>query len=63
MGVRNFAETPYIDAQNGQTYRSYDMDRDGFTLLAMGFHGPPPGGERKLGVQFWTCPKLSSCEP
>ncbi len=39
MGVRNFAETPYVDAQNGQTYKSYDINRDGFTLLAMGFTG------------------------
>jgi Rha family phage regulatory protein len=39
LGSRNFAETPYVDNQNGQTYRSYDMDRDGFTLLAMGFTG------------------------
>jgi Rha family phage regulatory protein len=38
-GVLNFQETPYIEAQNGQTYRSFDMDRDGFTLLAMGFAG------------------------
>lgn len=39
LGVRNFAETPYVEPQNGQTYKSYDMDRDGFALLAMGFTG------------------------
>lgn len=39
LGVRNFAETPYVEPSNGQTYRSFDMDRDGFTLLAMGFTG------------------------
>lgn len=39
LGLLNFKETPYVDASNGQTYRSYDMDRDGFTLLAMGFTG------------------------
>lgn len=38
-GVLNFEPTPYIHPQNGQTYRSFDMDRDGFTLLAMGFTG------------------------
>jgi phage regulator Rha-like protein len=37
--VRNFAETPYIHPQNGQTYRLFAMPRDGFTLLAMGFTG------------------------
>lgn len=39
LGVRNFAQTPYVEPSTGQTYRSYDMDRDGFTLLAMGFTG------------------------
>lgn len=39
LGLLNFAETPYVDAQNGQTYQSFDMDRRGFTLLAMGFTG------------------------
>lgn len=39
-GVLNFEETPYVNAQNGQTYRCFEMDRDGFTLLAMGFTGP-----------------------
>ena len=39
LGLRNFAETPYVDPQNGQTYKSYELDRKGFTLLAMGFTG------------------------
>lgn len=38
-GVPNFGETPYIEPQNGQAYKTYNMDRDGFTLLAMGFSG------------------------
>ncbi len=38
-GLPNFGQVPYVDPQNGQTYRSYDMDRDGFMLLAMGFTG------------------------
>ncbi len=38
-GVLSFQDTPYINPQNGQTYRSYDMDRDGFALLAMSFTG------------------------
>jgi Rha family phage regulatory protein len=38
-GMRNFAQTPYVEEQNGQTYRSFDMDRKGFVLLAMGFTG------------------------
>ncbi|WP_286084191.1 Rha family transcriptional regulator [Agrobacterium sp. FDAARGOS_525] len=37
--VLNFEEAPYTNEQNGQTYRAFDMTRDGFTLLAMGFTG------------------------
>lgn len=39
LGLRTFAETPYTDPQNGVTYPAYDMTRDGFALLAMGFTG------------------------
>lgn len=35
----NFKETPYTDPRNGQTYRSYDLTRDGFVFLVMGFTG------------------------
>ena len=34
-----FAETEYINEQNKQTYSEYQMTRDGFSLLAMGFTG------------------------
>lgn len=34
-----FAETTYINEQNGQEYPMFIMNRDGFTLLAMGFNG------------------------
>ena len=34
-----FAETTYVHQQNGQIYPMYAMNRDGFTLLAMGFTG------------------------
>ena len=36
---RNFAHTPYVHPQNGQTYKMYQMTRDGFTFLVMGFTG------------------------
>lgn len=39
LGLTNFRETPYVEPSTGQKYRSYDMGRDGFTLLAMGFTG------------------------
>lgn len=38
-GSLNFQETPYVHPQNGQTYRSFDMDQTGFILLAFGFRG------------------------
>ena len=34
-----FEETSYIHPQNGQEYPMFIMNRDGFTLLAMGFTG------------------------
>src|SRR5690625_2307496 len=34
-----FHETTYIHEQNKQEYRQYLMNRDGFTLLVMGFTG------------------------
>ena len=34
-----FEETTYINEQNGQSYPMYLMNRDGFSLLAMGFTG------------------------
>lgn len=34
-----FEETTYVHPQNGQQYPMFIMNRDGFTLLAMGFTG------------------------
>ena len=34
-----FIESTYINKQNGQTYPQFLMNRNGFTLLAMGFTG------------------------
>lgn len=34
-----FYETTYVNEQNGQTYPMYYMNRDGFSLLVMGFTG------------------------
>lgn len=39
LGLSTFGDTPYVEPSNSQTYRMYEMDRDGFTLLAMGFTG------------------------
>lgn len=39
QGVLGFEETTYVEPQNVQSYASFNMTRDGFTLLAMGFTG------------------------
>nr|WP_249731193.1 Rha family transcriptional regulator [Chelatococcus sp. HY11] len=39
LGIRDFADTPCVNNQNGKTYPTFLMTRDGFTLLAMGFTG------------------------
>jgi Rha family phage regulatory protein len=39
LSQRNFALAEYIDGQ-GKNRPTYDMDKDGFTLIAMGFTGP-----------------------
>ena len=38
FGMRNFAHTSYTTSQN-KTHECYNMTRDGFALLAMGFTG------------------------
>lgn len=38
-GMLKFQQTPYIEPSTGQTYRMFEMTRDGFMLLAMGFTG------------------------
>lgn len=38
-GAPNFGETPYIEPTNGQTYQMYEMTRDGYSMLVMGFTG------------------------
>ncbi|GLO70354.1 hypothetical protein MACH17_18710 [Phaeobacter inhibens] len=38
-GMTNFGQTPYVDPQNGQTYQMYEMTRDGYSMLVMGFTG------------------------
>lgn len=32
-GMRNFAQTPYVDAQNGQSYQKFNMTKDGYLFL------------------------------
>lgn len=50
-GISNFGDTPmfakssYVNKQNHQEYPMYYMNKDGFTLLAMGFTG-------KKAIQF-----------
>lgn len=41
-----FFKTEYVHPQNHQKYPMYLMNRDGFSLLAMGFTGKRPPSER-----------------
>lgn len=38
-GVVSFNETYIVNKQNGMSYREYDITKDGFTELVMGFTG------------------------
>lgn len=38
-GISNFADTPYTNSQNGQTYTEYLITKDGLVLLVMGYNG------------------------
>lgn len=40
---RNFAHTPYVHPQNGQVYHYYEMTKDGFSFLVMGYTGAKAG--------------------
>ena len=46
-----FHETNYLNHETKRAYRMYEMDRDGFSLLAMGFTGKK-ALEWKLTPQF-----------
>lgn len=37
--LHNFVEAPYTHPSNGQTFRSYEITKDGFSFLAMGYTG------------------------
>lgn len=39
----NFEHTPYVHPQNGQTYKMYEMTKDGFSFLVMGYTGERAG--------------------
>lgn len=41
--VANFGDTPYINPQNGQTYNMYEMTKDCFSFLVMGYTGEKAG--------------------
>lgn len=41
--VANFGETQYVHPQNGQTYKMYEITKDGFSFLVMGYTGYKAG--------------------
>lgn len=48
-GMSNFAHTPYVHPQNGQTYYKYEMTEDGFAIIAMSYVTP---AAMKMKVRF-----------
>lgn len=48
--VRNFAHTPYTHPQNGQVYHYYEMTKDGFSFLAMGYTGAKAGEFKEMFI-------------
>jgi Rha family phage regulatory protein len=53
-GMHSFVQAPYIHPQNGQSYRAFDMDQEGFTLLAMGFTGPKALHFKRLYIRAFN---------
>lgn len=41
--VANFGYTPYVHPQNKQTYPAYEITKDGFSFLVMGYTGARAG--------------------
>lgn len=41
--VHNFVQTPYVHPQNGQTYHYFEITKDGFSFLVMGYTGSKAG--------------------
>lgn len=50
----NFGECPYKSAKGGRTYRSFELDQEGFTLLAMGFTGPKALHFKRLYIRAFN---------
>lgn len=48
--VANFGDTPYTHPQNGQTYKMYQMTKDGFSFLVMGYTGDKAGEFKELFI-------------
>ena len=46
----NFERTPYTHPQNGQTYEMYEMTKDGFSFLVMGYTGEKAGQFKELFI-------------
>lgn len=48
--VANFGDTPYTHPQNGQKYKAYQMTKDGFSFLVMGYTGEKAGEFKELFI-------------
>ena len=48
--VANFVQTPYTHPQNGQEYHYYEMTKDGFSFLVMGYTGKKAGEFKEMFI-------------
>lgn len=46
----NFGHTPYTHPQNGQEYHYYEMTKDGFSFLVMGYTGKKAGEFKEMFI-------------
>lgn len=61
----NFSAHPYTNPQNGETYQQFEMTKDGFMFLVMGFTGKKAAGikEAYINAFNWMADRLAEQQP
>jgi Rha family phage regulatory protein len=55
----NFCAHPYTNSQNGETYIQYDITKDGFIFLVMGFTGKKASHMKELYIDAFNRMELA----
>lgn len=57
----NFSAHPYTNPQNGETYQQFEMTKDGFMFLVMGFTGKQAAGMKEAYINAfnWMADRLA----